>query len=73
MKYSKILRALAVAVILSLLVIAIPAAPALAAEDIELDEDNLSYAKYALAKRIAMGTMNELEHITIVTVREKGK
>ena len=40
---------------------------------IELDEDTLSYAKYALAKRIAMGTMNELEHITIVSVMEKGK
>ena len=40
MKYSKILRALAVAVILSLLVIAIPAAPALAAEEIEISPDN---------------------------------
>lgn len=39
MKYSKILRALAVAVILSLLVIAIPAAPALAAEEFELSPD----------------------------------
>lgn len=39
MKYSKICRALAVAVILSLLVIAIPAAPALAAEEFELSPD----------------------------------
>jgi len=39
-KYSKILRALAVALILSLLVIAIPAAPALAAEEFDLSPEN---------------------------------
>lgn len=37
---------------------------------IEIGEDS---AKFLLGRRIAMGSLNEYEHITIVTVKEKGK
>ena len=40
MKHTKIFRILGIAVILSLLMIAIPAAPALAVKDIDLDPDS---------------------------------
>ena len=35
---------------------------------IKIGEDS---AKFVLGRRIAMGTLNEYEHITIVNVREK--
>jgi len=37
---------------------------------IEIGEDS---AKFVLGRRIAMGTLNEYEHITILNVKEKGK
>jgi len=46
MKYNKIFRTLALAIILSLLVIAIPATPALAAREIDLDPDEGKIGKY---------------------------